>query len=116
MSDEKKLENLTDEKLESVSGGMTVSLEAAYAVNRGAYGSGDACAANLRRAGLNPDTVLGLADALTKYEDVAHDVILGRYGNGQKRIDALNAAGYPADTIQFLVNNMRWDPKTQSYK
>ena len=115
MSEEKKLENLADETLESVSGGMSVELEAAYAVNRGYYGSGDACSANLARAGLNPGAVLALASDLAKYEDVAKAVVRGEYGKGQKRIDALTAAGYPADVVQNLVNNMCWDPKKNRY-
>ncbi|MBQ3276109.1 MAG: hypothetical protein IJH47_03505 [Oscillospiraceae bacterium] len=115
MSDEKTFDKLPDETLENVSGGMSANLEAAYAVNKGQYGGADVCAANLRRAGLNPDAVLGLADALNKYEDVAFAVIRGEYGRGQARTDALTAAGYPADTIQLLVNNMLWDPKTETF-
>ena len=116
MSDEKPIEKLADETLESVSGGMSANLEAAYAVRKGVYGGSDVCAAQLRRAGFNPEAVLGLVDLLDNYEDVARAVIRGEYGNGQKRVDALTAAGYPADSIQYLVNNMLWDPKTNKFK
>ena len=116
MSEEKKIESLADETMEAVSGGMSVNLMAAYRVNKGLYGSGDDCVQKLKKAGFNPDTVLRLADALNKYEDVANAVIRGNYVNGAARVNALTAAGYDADEVQFLVNNMRWDPKTGTFK
>ena len=64
MSEEKKIESLADDALEAVSGGMSDQLRAAYDVNRGVYGSGSACTSRLWAAGLNPNTVLKLADAL----------------------------------------------------
>ena len=116
MSEEKKIESLSDDTLEAVSGGMSDQLRAAYDVNKGLYGTGSACTSRLWAAGLNPNTVLKLADALNQYEDVALAVIRGEYGRGQARVDALTAAGYDADTVQLLVNNMLWDPKTESFQ
>ena len=116
MSEEKKIESLADDPLEAVSGGMSDQLRAAYDVNKGLYGSGSACESRLWAAGLNPHTVLKLADALNQYEDVAFAVIRGEYGKGQARMDNLTAAGYDADTVQLLVNNMLWDPGTESFQ
>lgn len=101
-----KLEKLTDEVLENVSGGMTANLKAAYACINGDYGNGEARFAALRKAGFDPKVVQGLVNDLLKYEKVAKDVIDGKYGNGDARKVALAKAGYDYDTIQNLVNNM----------
>ncbi len=101
-----KLEKLTDEVLENVSGGMTANLKAAYACINGDYGNGEARFAALRKAGFDPKVVQGLVNDLLKYEKVAKDVIDGKYGNGDARKIALAKAGYDYDTIQNLVNNM----------
>jgi len=101
-----KLEKLTDEVLENVSGGMTANLKAAYACINGDYGNGEARVAALRKAGFDPNVVQGLVNDLLKYENVAKDVINGKYGNGEARKAALAKAGYDYNTIQNLVNNM----------
>ena len=100
------IEKLNDEVLESVSGGMTANLRAAYACINGDYGNGDARVAALRKAGFDPKVVQGLVNDLLKYEQVAKDVIDGKYGTGEARRAALARAGYDYDTIQNLVNNM----------
>ena len=101
-----KFEKLTDDALETVSGGMTANLKAAYACINGDYGNGEARVAALRRAGFDPKVVQGLVNDLLKYEKVAKDVVDGKYGNGEARKAALTRAGYDYDTIQNLVNNM----------
>ena len=99
-------EKLTDEVLEGVSGGMSRNLRAAYACLEGKYSSGDEQIYLLRKAGYKPDEILTLVDYLTKYEDVAKDVVRGKYGNGGARKAALENAGYDFDAVQKLVNNM----------
>ena len=106
MSEEKKIESLSDDSLEKIAGGVTAELKAAYACIRGDYGNGQERVINLRRAGFDPNVVQGLVNDLLKYEKVAKDVIDGKYGNGEARKRALAAAGYPYDKIQNLVNNM----------
>ena len=106
MSKENLMEKLEDEALETVSGGMTANLKAAYACINGNYGNGEARVAALRKAGYDPTAVQNLVNALLKYEKVAKDVIDGKYGNGEARKAALAKAGYPYDVVQNLVNNM----------
>ena len=115
MSDEKIIEKLEEGTLEGVSGGMSGELSAAYACLNGSLGSGDEQAARLRRAGYDPNVVLGLAADLQQYEQVARDVIRGNYGKGNARVKNLEAAGYPAATVQNLVNHMSWDPVKKEY-
>ena len=97
---------LADEALDSISGGMTANLKAAYACINGDYGNGEARVAALKKAGFDPAVVQGLVNDLLKYEKVAKDVIDGKYGNGEARRIALEKAGYSYKTIQNLVNNM----------
>ena len=111
MSEEKKI--LNDSDLESVSGGVTKELLAAYACIRGEYGNGSDRVANLRRAGLDPNTVQGLVNSLMAGHDkVARDVINGKYGNDSARIVNLRRAGYSdadINSIQNLVNHTLWN-------
>jgi hypothetical protein len=105
-----KIEKLSEEKLEGVSGGMTAELKAAYACIRGEYGNGQDRVLALRRAGYDPNVVQGLVNSLCAgYDKVAIDVMNGKYGNGQARINALQAAGYDAYAVQNLVNHIMWN-------
>lgn len=110
MSDEKKV--LSDSDLESVSGGVTKELTAAYACIRGEYGNGSDRVANLRKAGLDPNVVQGLVNSvMAGHDKVAHDVIMGKYGNNTDRIINLRKAGYSdadINAIQTLVNHTLW--------
>ena len=101
-----KLNALSDEMLEGISGGTSTNLKAAYAVIRGDFGNGAERVTALRKAGYDPEAVQGLVNAVIKYENVAKDVISGKYGVGAERVAALNKAGFPADVVQNLVNNM----------
>ena len=95
MSELKKngLEQLSDETLSQVAGGMSRNLAAAYDVMANKYGVGWEV----------QHLVNGLAYG---YDAVAKDVIAGKYGNNQVRINALAAAGYNASLVQDIVNNM----------
>ena len=110
MSDEKKV--LSDSDLESVSGGVTKELTAAYACIRGEYGNGSDRVINLRRAGLDPNVVQGLVNSvMAGHDKVAYDVINGKYGNGSDRVANLRKAGYKDEEIagiQTLVNHTLW--------
>ena len=55
-----EIEKLADDSLESVSGGVTAELKAAYACINGTYGNGSARVAALRREGLDPAVVQSL--------------------------------------------------------
>jgi hypothetical protein len=101
-----EIEKLSDAAMESVSGGMTANLKAAYACINGDFGNGQDRINNLRNAGFDPTVVQGLVNDLLQYESVAKDVIDGKYGNGTDRINNLRKAGYPYEVIQNLVNNM----------
>lgn len=104
------IEKLNDEKLESVAGGMTKEMEAAYACIRGDYGNGADRVAALKKAGFDPDYVQSLVNSLLGSngvnEAVAKEVIEGKYGNGAARVEALKKAGYDPEAIQRLVNQM----------
>ncbi|MBR0208980.1 MAG: hypothetical protein IJQ43_08795 [Oscillospiraceae bacterium] len=108
------IEKLTDEKLASVAGGTSKEIQAAYACIRGDYGNGADRVAALRKAGIDPDVIQGMVNAILAgndpktagYEQVARDVINGKYGNGADRVAALRKAGYDPDVIQKLVNKM----------
>ena len=107
MSEEKKIENLSDETLESVSGGVTAELKAAYACIQGTYGNGQERVLNLMKAGYDPNLVQGMVNSIMAgYDKVALDVINGKYGNGTDRIKALRKAGYDPNAVQTLVNHM----------
>lgn len=109
MSELKKngLEQLNDETLGQVAGGMSRNLAAAYDVMAGKYGVGDDRRRRLEAAGYNYWEVQHLVNGLAYgYDSVAKDVIAGRYGNNQARINALTAAGYNANLVQDIVNNM----------
>lgn len=110
MSEEKKIESLSEESLESVSGGITPELKAAYACINGVYGNGQERVINLMRAGYDPNLVQGLVNSIMAgYDKVALDVINGAYGVGQARIINLTRAGYDANAVQTLVNHIMWN-------
>ena len=110
MSEEKKI--LSDADLDSVSGGYTKELAAAYEVIRGTYGNGADRVAGLKKDGLDPNVVQGLVNSLLAgYDKVARDVINGKYGNDAARIANLRKAGYSdaeISSIQTLVNHTLW--------
>ena len=109
MSEEKKLEALTDEALEKVAGGITPELKAAYACIRGDYGNGQERVLNLTRAGYDANLVQTLVNGIMAGNDrVALDVINGKYGVGNARVIALRRAGYDPDSVQALVNHIIW--------
>ena len=104
-----EIEKLADDSLESVSGGVTAELKAAYACINGTYGNGSARVAALRREGLDPAVVQSLVNSIMDgNEKVARDVIAGKYGNDSARVAALRKAGYDPDAVQILVNHMLW--------
>ena len=110
MSDEKKIENLSDDSLSSVSGGVTRELKAAYACIRGDYGNGADRTTNLLRAGYDPTLVQSLVNGIMNgYDRVAVDVINGKYGVDAARVNALRKAGYDPNAVQLLVNHMLWN-------
>ena len=108
------IEKLSEDMLNSVAGGTSAELNAAYACIRGDYGDGAARVAALRKAGFDPDVIqrmvnsllAGTEPAAVGYEQVARDVINGKYGNGADRVAALRKAGYDPAVIQKIVNNM----------
>ena len=103
----KNLENLGDEQLGTVAGGMSAEYLAALDVMDGKYGNGEDRRRRLTAAGFNYDAVQHLVNGLAKgYDSVARDVINGKYGNGQARVNALRAAGYDAGLVQDIVNAM----------
>lgn len=110
MSEEiKNAQQLSDETLAGVAGGMTRNLIAAYDVMAGRYGVGEDRKRRLTEAGYNYWDVQHLVNGLAKgYDSVARDVIDGRYGNDQARIRNLTAAGFDAALVQDIVNNMLW--------
>ena len=110
MSDEKKIEAISDESLENVAGGVTAELKAAYACIRGEYGNGQERVIALTRAGYDANVVQGLVNSLVAgYDKVAIDVINGKYGNDQARINNLRKAGYDPVAVQTLVNHILWN-------
>jgi hypothetical protein len=109
MSEEIKMEALSDESLENVAGGVTAELKAAYAVIRGEYGNGTERQIKLTRAGYDPDLVQSLVNSIMAgNEKVARAVIDGKYGNGTAREKALRKAGYDPNAVQLLVNHILW--------
>ncbi len=110
MSEEKKIEQLSDESLENVAGGVTPELKAAYACVRGDYGNGQARVIALTRAGFDAAVVQNLVNGIVAgYDKVAIDVINGKYGNGEARVIALRRAGYDPNAVQNLVNHIIWN-------
>ncbi len=108
MSEEKKtMEQMSDDALNEVAGGMSRNLAAAYDVMDGKYGVGEDRKRRLAAAGYDYWTVQNLVNGISKgYDAVARDVLKGRYGNDQYRISALRAAGYDPVMVQDIVNNM----------
>ncbi len=107
MSEEKKMENMSEEELGTVSGGATRNYMAALDVMAGKYGDGEARKANLQRAGYDYWAVQRLVNGLAKgYDQVARDVIDGKYGNDQARIIALTQKGFDASLVQDIINGM----------
>ena len=103
----KSTEQLSEEELESVSGGVTRNYLAALDVMAGKYGNGEERKRRLSAAGYDYWAVQHLVNGLAKgYDKVARDVIAGKYGNNQFRINALTAAGYDAALVQDIVNGM----------
>lgn len=108
MSEEKKvLEQMSDEALGHIAGGMSRDLAAAYDVMAGRYGNGEDRKRRLAAAGYDYWSVQNLVNGLSKgYDNVARDVINGRYGNDQARVNALRAAGFDPQLVQDIVNGM----------
>ena len=109
MSEElrKGVEQVSDEAMNEVAGGMTRNMMAAYDVMAGKYGDGEERKARLYAAGYDYWAVQRLVNGLAYgYDKVARDVIDGKYGVGDYRMNALRAAGYDAQLVQDLVNGM----------
>ena len=101
------MDQVKDEVLEDVTGGMTANYRAALDVMDGKYGNGEERKARLAAAGYDYWAVQRLVNGLAwGYDKVAIDVINGKYGNDQYRINALRAAGYDPYLVQDLVNGM----------
>ena len=100
-------QKLSEEDLNSVSGGATRNYLAALDVMNGKYGDGEDRKRRLAAAGYDYWAVQHLVNGLAKgYDSVARDVIDGKYGNDQARIWNLRAAGYDAQLVQDIVNGM----------
>ena len=100
-------QKLSEEDLNSVSGGATRNYLAALDVMNGKYGDGEERKARLYAAGYDYWAVQRLVNGLAwGYDRVAWDVIHGKYGNDQARIWNLRAAGYDAQLVQDIVNGM----------
>ncbi len=107
MSELEKKNLLSEDELDTVTGGATKNYLAALDVMNGKYGNGEERKARLAAAGYNYWDVQHLVNGLAKgYDRVARDVIAGKYGNGQARLNALNAAGFDARLVQDIVNGM----------
>ena len=107
MSELEKNVKLTEEELDSVSGGVTRNYLAALDVMNGKYGNGEERKMRLAAAGYDYWAVQHLVNGLAKgYDKVARDVIAGKYGNDVARVRALQAAGYDAALVQDIVNGM----------
>lgn len=109
MSEQTKvvIEQMSDESLGGIAGGMSRDLAAAYDVMRGVYGVGEDRKRRLAAAGYDYWAVQHLVNGLAKgYDNVAREVLDGKYGNDQARINALTAAGYDARLVQDIVNAM----------
>ncbi len=107
MSELEKKNLMSDEELDSISGGATRNYLAALDVMNGKYGNGEERKARLAAAGYDYWAVQHLVNGLAKgYDQVARDVINGKYGNDQARINALTAAGFDARLVQDIVNGM----------
>ena len=109
MSEEKKLgvEQVSDESLKGVAGGMTRNMAAAYDVRAGKYGDGEERKRRLYAAGYDYWEVQHLVNGLAYgYDKVARRVINGDYGVGQARMNALRAEGYDAQLVQDIVNGL----------
>ena len=76
MDKQSDIRQLTDEELESVSGGATRAYLAAVDLMNGKYGTGEQCRKKLEDEGLDYWTVQHIANALAQgYGQVAQDVI-----------------------------------------
>ncbi len=105
MSEKKTM--ISEEALDSVSGGATKNYLAALDVINGKYGNGEERKTRLTAAGYDYWAVQNLVNGLVAgYDKVARDVIEGKYGNDKARIDALTKAGYDAKLVQDIVNGM----------
>ena len=101
---------LSDEQLESVTGGTTRLYRTAVALMNGEYGSGEECRQAVTDMGLDYWSVQHMANALAQgYGQVAQDVIDLKYGNGSARFKALVNAGYDPRMVQQIVNGMLLD-------
>ena len=104
---EKKAEQMTDEDLGAIAGGVSANYLAAQDVMAGKYGNGEERRRRLIAAGYNYDAVQHLVNGLVKgYDRVAREVIAGKYGNDAARVHALQAAGFDARLVQDLVNEI----------
>ena len=107
MSEEKIVQAVNDEELNSVAGGAARNYLAAVDVMNGKYGNGEERKVRLQAAGYDYWAVQHLVNGLAKgYDQVARDVIAGKYGDNQYRINALTAKGYDAKLVQDIVNGM----------
>ncbi|MER2151556.1 MAG: hypothetical protein ABS900_08080 [Candidatus Limivicinus sp.] len=103
------MEQMSDNELSEVAGGMTRNLAAAYDVMNNVYGVGDERRRRLEAAGYNYWEVQHLVNGLAMgYDSVAKDVIAGKYGNGAARVNALQAAGYNPTMVQDIVNGFMY--------
>ena len=110
MDKQSDIRQLTDEELESVSGGATRAYFAAVDLMNGKYGTGEACRKKLEDEGLDYWTVQHIANALAQgYGQVAQDVIDNKYGKDAARFKALANAGYNPILVQQIVNGMLRD-------
>lgn len=98
---------LSDEQLESVTGGTTRLYRTAVALMNGEYGSGEECRRAVTDMGLDYWNVQHMANALSSgYGEAAQDVIDGKYGKDAARFKALSNAGYDPIMVQKIVNGM----------
>ena len=98
---------LSDDQLESVTGGTTRLYRAAVALMNGEYGSGEECRQAVTDMGLDYWSVQHMANALSSgYGEAAQDVIDGKYGKDAARFKALSNAGYDPIMVQKIVNGM----------
>ena len=91
---EKKAEQMTDEDLGAIAGGVSANYLAAQDVMAGKYGNGEERRRRLIAAGYNYDAVQHLVNGLVKgYDRVARDVIAGGAPDNYTLICAFVAKG-----------------------
>ena len=101
---------LSDDELETVTGGTTGTYRAAVDLMYGVYGTGADAQKAIEDMGFDYWSVQHMANALSQgYGSVAQDVIDGKYGNDAARFKALTKAGYDPILVQRIVNGMVMD-------